>query len=150
MVGDGELRGQIEAAIARFGLGEDVRITGWASEEEVRSCLRDARALVLPSFAEGLPIVIMEAMALGRPVLASNVGAVSELVVDGQTGWLFPPGSVDEIVAAIEACLDADAEGLRAMGVAARERVRLRQNAEVEAAKLAALISGGMMAKVAA
>ena len=150
LVGDGELRGQIEAAIARFGLGEDVRITGWASEEAVRSYLRDARALVLPSFAEGLPIVIMEAMALGRPVLASNVGAVSELVVDGQTGWLFPPGSVDEIVAAIEACLDTDTDALRAMGAAARERVRLRQNAEVEAAKLAALISGGMMAKVAA
>ena len=74
LAGDGEMRDAIEAQIARYGLGAQVRITGWISSDAVREELLAARALVLPSFAEGLPVVIMEAMALRRPVISTYRG----------------------------------------------------------------------------
>ena len=91
LVGDGEMRPEIEAAIARHDLGAHVTITGWADESRVRAELDRARAMVMASFAEGLPIVVMEALALGRPVLATNVAAMADLVRDGETGWLYTP-----------------------------------------------------------
>lgn len=75
LAGDGEMRPQIEALVARHRLQAQVRITGWISSAQVREEILAARALVLPSFAEGLPVVIMEAMALRRPVLTTYVPA---------------------------------------------------------------------------
>ena len=71
LAGDGEMRAEIEALIARHGLKTEVRITGWISSSQVRDEILAARALVLPSFAEGLPVVLMEAMALRRPVIST-------------------------------------------------------------------------------
>ena len=136
LVGDGPLRGDLERAIARHGLGEHVRITGWLSSTQVREQLLAARALVLPSFAEGLPVVIMEAMALRRPVLSTYIAGIPELVVPAQTGWLFPAGSLDALVAALEACLAASTERLQSMGDAARTRVIERHSIDTEARKL--------------
>lgn len=136
LVGDGENRAAVEAAITRLGIRDDVTITGWADEARVRAELTAARAMVMPSFAEGLPIVVMEALALGRPVLASNVAAMSELVISGQTGWLFAPGSVDAIVAAMTDCLDTTTEALATIGRAGRDLVRERHDAAREAGKL--------------
>src|SRR5262249_16902056 len=73
LAGDGPMRPAIEAAIRRQNLGDKVRITGWLSNEAVRRHIKEARALVLPSFAEGLPVVLMEALALGRPVVTTHV-----------------------------------------------------------------------------
>jgi colanic acid/amylovoran biosynthesis glycosyltransferase len=73
LAGDGEQRADVQAAIARHGLQDRVRITGWISSAQVRDELLAARALVLPSFAEGLPVVLMEAMALRRPVISTYV-----------------------------------------------------------------------------
>jgi glycosyltransferase involved in cell wall biosynthesis len=139
LAGDGEMRAEIETLIARHGLQERVRITGWISSDQVRAEILAARALVLPSFAEGLPVVIMEAMALRRPVLTSYVAGIPELVQEGVNGWLFPAGAVDELAAALADCLAQPVEVLQRMGEAAYQRVLERHDIDTEAAKLANL-----------
>ena len=139
LAGDGEMRAEIETLIADYGLQSQVRITGWISSEQVRAEILAARALVLPSFAEGLPVVIMEAMALRRPVLTTYVAGIPELVRQGENGWLFAAGAVDELTAALADCLAQPAEVLQRMGDAAYQRVLERHDIDTEAAKLAAL-----------
>jgi glycosyltransferase involved in cell wall biosynthesis len=136
LAGDGELRGPIEALIARHGLQAQVRITGWISSAQVRDEILAARALVLPSFAEGLPVVIMEAMALRRPVLTTYVAGIPELVREGENGWLFPAGSVEALAEAMLDCLQQPAEVLQRMGEAAYQRVLKRHDIDTEAARL--------------
>jgi colanic acid/amylovoran biosynthesis glycosyltransferase len=140
LAGDGPMRAEIERGIATHGLEDRVRITGWISSAQVRDELLAARALVLPSFAEGLPVVIMEAMALGRPVISTYVAGIPELVREGLDGWLVPAGDVDATVAAIQACLESSAERLGEMGAQAIARARERHHVDTEAAKLKALI----------
>lgn len=139
LAGDGEMRGEVEALIARHGFGNRVRITGWIDAAQVRQEIQAARALVLPSFAEGLPVVIMEAMALRRPVLTTYVAGIPELVRPGETGWLFPAGSVEALATAMQACLNAPLEKLARMGEAGYRSVLARHDIDTEAAKLAAL-----------
>ena len=98
-----------------------------------------ARALVLPSFAEGLPVVIMEAMALRRPVLTTYVAGIPELVRQGENGWLFPAGAVEDLAAALADCLAQPVEVLQRMGEAAYQRVLERHDIDTEATKLAKL-----------
>ena len=142
LAGDGEMRGEIEALVERLGLRACVRITGWIGSAQVRDELLAARALVLPSFAEGLPVVIMEAMALRRPVITTFVAGIPELVIDGVTGWLVPAGDVESLARAIEACLEATPAELARMGEAGHLRVLARHDVDREAAKLAALFAG--------
>lgn len=139
LAGDGEMRAELERLIARHGLAGQVRITGWISSDQVRQEILAARGLVLPSFAEGLPVVIMEAMALRRPVLTTYVGGIPELVQPGKDGWLFPAGSIDALTAAIEDFLGKPTDELRKMGEAAYTRVVERHSIDTEAAKLAEL-----------
>lgn len=128
LVGDGEMRPEVEAAIARRGLGDRVRVTGWASGEEVREHILRARAMILPSFAEGLPVVLMEALGLGRPVLSTYVAGIPELVEPGTSGWLVPAGSVDALAQGIREVLATPPERLAAMGRAGREAVLERHD----------------------
>ena len=137
LAGDGEMREQLEALIARHGLQAQVRITGWISSAQVREEILAARALVLPSFAEGLPVVIMEAMALRRPVLTTYVAGIPELVTPGENGWLFPAGAVEELATAMADCLAQPAQVLQRMGEAAYQRVLQRHDIDTEAARLA-------------
>ena len=139
LAGDGEMRGAIEDAIARHRMQQHVRITGWIDSATVREELLAARALVLPSFAEGLPVVIMEAMAVGRPVVTTRIAGIPELVREGVDGWLVPPGSIDDLVVAMRECLSASSGRLAAMGAAARARVGARHDADTEAGKLQSL-----------
>jgi glycosyltransferase involved in cell wall biosynthesis len=139
LAGDGELRGDIEALVARHGLQARVRISGWIDSAQVREEILAARAMVLPSFAEGLPVVLMEAMALRRPVISTYVAGIPELVHPGEHGWLVPAGDVEALVEAMRACLEAPAPDLERMGAAARERVLVRHDVDTEAAKLAGL-----------
>ena len=139
LAGDGELRAAVEARVRELGLQGHVRITGWIGSAEVRRELLAARALVLPSFAEGLPVVIMEAMALRRPVVTTYVAGIPELVQHGRTGWLVPAGDEEALADAIVACLGASDEALASMGANGRERVLERHDADREAGKLAAL-----------
>jgi len=137
--GDGEIRGEIERLIAAYDLGDRVRITGWISSEQVREEILAARALVLPSAAEGLPVVIMEAMALRRPVLTTYVAGIPELVRPGKDGWLFAAGDIDDLVRAMEDALSRSVEEIGAMGTSAHARVLERHAIDTEAAKLAEL-----------
>lgn len=139
LAGDGPIRADVETAIERHSLGDTVRITGWISSDSVRDEILAARALVLPSFAEGLPVVIMEAMALRKPVLSTFVAGIPELVRAGENGWLFPAGSLDELEAAMEDCLSRSVEDIQRMGNAGYDRVMERHSIDVEAAKLADL-----------
>lgn len=138
-VGDGPLRSDIEKQIAEYGLQKHIEITGWASSEQVREQLLAARAMVLPSFAEGLPVVIMEALALNRPVISTYVAGIPELVEPGVCGWLVPPGSAEKLAIAMGAALQAPLEKLEEMGKAGAERVARQHNIDLEAKKLIAL-----------
>jgi glycosyltransferase involved in cell wall biosynthesis len=139
LAGDGEMRCEILRLIVAYGLERHVRITGWISSERVREEILAARGLVLPSFAEGLPVVIMEAMALRRPVLTTYVAGIPELVIPGENGWLFPAGSVDDLTTALEEFLTCSADALTRMGEAGYRRVLQRHSVDTEAAKLCAL-----------
>lgn len=139
LVGDGEARADIEALIREYGLARYVRLTGWLSEAEVKNEILAARALVQPSFAEGIPVVLMEAMALHRPVIGTYVGGIPELVHPGKHGWLVPPGDAEQLANAMRECLDAPSETLMRMGKAARERVLDRHNVDDQARQLAHL-----------
>jgi glycosyltransferase involved in cell wall biosynthesis len=139
LAGDGDMRPEVERLIKLYGLQQVVRITGWISAEQVRAELLASRALVLPSFAEGLPVVIMEAMAVQRPVLSTYVAGIPELVQPDVHGWLFPAGDVGALAQAMLTCLDAPPEQLQRMGEAARHRVLERHDIDTEAAKLLAL-----------
>jgi glycosyltransferase involved in cell wall biosynthesis len=139
LVGDGPMRGEVEALIARCGMQARVRITGWVSGDEVRNEILAARALVVSSFAEGLPVVIMEAMALRRPVISTYVNGIPELVIPGEHGWLVPAGDVAALARSMQLCLDTSPEILQRMGEAAHSRALARHDADTEAAKLATL-----------
>ena len=100
-----------------------------------------SRALVLPSFIEGIPVVLMEAMAVGRPVISTFVGGIPELVENGVHGWLVPAGSVDALAAALERVLTAPPAELEQIGRAGAERVRLQHDAATEARRLLRLMA---------
>ncbi|TWT44062.1 Alpha-D-kanosaminyltransferase [Phycisphaerae bacterium RAS1] len=140
LAGDGELRGAIEEQIDRLKIAPCVEITGWISGAEVRRRLEAARAMVLPSFAEGLPMVIMEAFALRRPVISTYVAGIPELVRDGENGWLVPAGSVEELARAMRAALDASAARLDELGAAGAARVRDRHYVPTEVDRLERLL----------
>lgn len=141
LAGDGEMRPEIDALIRQHSLESKVIITGWISSKQVREEILASRAMVQPSFAEGLPVVIMEAMALRRPVLTTYVAGIPELVRPGENGWLFPAGDVDELVKVLEDFLRTPTEILEKMGQAAHQRVLERHSIDVEAAKLARLFA---------
>jgi colanic acid/amylovoran biosynthesis glycosyltransferase len=136
LAGDGELRPEIDAFIKKFKLETNVRITGWISNNDVREHILAARVLVLPSFAEGLPVVIMEAMALRRPVVSTYVAGIPELVSTGENGWLVPSGDIEALTRVIQTCLDAPSELIKQMGDTAFAKVVQFHDVDTEAAKL--------------
>jgi glycosyltransferase involved in cell wall biosynthesis len=120
VIGDGEELSWAKEEARRIG---GIELLGLKSQSEVAEALAAADALVLPSFAEGLPVVLMEALATGRPVIASRIAGVGELVEDKVTGLLVAPGDVAGLEEAILAL--ADDPNLRAnMGAAGRARVQ--------------------------
>lgn len=139
LAGDGEMRDQLEATIEQMGLQQEVTITGWISGQQVVEELLACKAMVLPSFAEGLPVVVMEAMALQRVVVSTRLAGIPELVRHGVDGWLVTPGDVEAVVDALTELLDTPTERLAEMGASARQRILERHDARVEAGKLAEL-----------
>jgi glycosyltransferase involved in cell wall biosynthesis len=142
LIGDGPLRPLIEAQIARAGLGQNVTLTGWLEEADVRRHLATSHALVLPSFAEGLPMVVMEAFAAGRPVIASAIMGVPELVTR-ETGWLVPAGDPVALARAIADAAATPHDRLAEMGRKARAAVLSRHDIGHQAEKLAILLASG-------
>ena len=124
VLGDGSLRAQMAQRVADWRLGHRVRLLGWASQAQVRRQLMAARALVLSSADEGLPVAVMEAFACGRPAIATRVGGVAELVEPGVTGWLVPPGDAAALAAAMAQALAASPEAMQALADTAWQRVQ--------------------------
>ncbi len=139
LAGDGELRSALEDRIAAAGLADRVTVTGYLDEAEVRRHLLASRALVLPSLAEGLPVVIMEAFALQRPVISTYVAGIPELVRPSQNGWLVPAGNATELARAIQEAIQAPVEELHRMGVAGQSLVRERHFLKTEVSRLGKL-----------
>ena len=102
------MRGQIEAFCHEHQLTDRVSILGWQSNAQIREAVLNSRFVTQPSFAEGLPVAIMEALALRRAVVTTYVAGIPELVIDageGKCGWLVPAGSIDALAAALAAAL---------------------------------------------
>ena len=137
LAGDGEMRAEIELLIIKYQLEDKVKITGWISSKEVRNYILASQILVLPSFAEGLPVVIMEAMSLRRPVISTYIAGIPELLIHGENGWLCVAGDVADLTRTMRQALLTPIETLQTMGDAAYERVITRHNIDSEAAKLA-------------
>lgn len=137
LAGDGDMRPQIEQLARERGIEDRLRITGWITGEQVREEILASRAMVLPSFAEGLPMVIMEAFALRRPVLTTYIAGIPELVIDGENGFLIPSGSPARIAEALHRVMGVPVEQLDEMGRKGQEAVRRQHYTPVETAKLA-------------
>jgi colanic acid/amylovoran biosynthesis glycosyltransferase len=123
LVGDGETRADLERQVDTLNLRSHMHFAGWCDEPQVREHLRAARAKVLASRAEGLPVAIMESYALGRPVISTAVAGIPELVEPGKSGWLVPPDNSMALAAAIQECMDTPVAALTEMAAVGRERV---------------------------
>jgi glycosyltransferase involved in cell wall biosynthesis len=142
IIGDGELRGDLQADINRRNLGDVVTLAGIRSAAEIRGHLQRARAFVLPSFAEGLPVVLMEALALGRAVITTAIAGIPELI-DEDCGWVVPAGSEAALARAMAEVLHAAPDALTAKGRVGRERVCEMHDAAKNARNLLKCVSLG-------
>jgi glycosyltransferase involved in cell wall biosynthesis/O-antigen ligase len=120
LVGDGERRCDLEALASELNLDSSVLFLG--QRNDVPELLPLFDVFVLPSVKEGLPFALLEAMAAARPIVATTVGGVPEMITDGETGLLVPPQDPDALAKAIIALL-TDRDKAQRMGLAARERV---------------------------
>jgi colanic acid/amylovoran biosynthesis glycosyltransferase len=146
LAGDGVMRRNVEAAISQAGLQREITLTGWVSGDRVKAEIAAARALVLPSFSENMPVVIMEALALGRPVISTYVAGIPELVQPGKTGWLVPAGDEIALAEAIREALAATVERLTIMGAEGRIHIISHHDTLKEAVKLKKLFEGNTSA----
>jgi glycosyltransferase involved in cell wall biosynthesis len=129
LAGNGEVE-RARRAVERLGLEGSVRVTGWLPPAQAHDLVGSAQVLALPSRNEGQPMAVLEAMASGVCVVASNVGGLPDLIESGTTGLLVPPGEVEALVAALQhAITDHDARAR--LGRAALERVRTEFDAAV-------------------
>lgn len=120
VVGDGALRGDLEAQARELGIEEAVIFTGWV--EQAHRLMPACDAIAMPSRWEGFGLVALEAMGASRPLVASRVSALPEIIVDGETGLLVPPEDASALAEAAAALL-ADAERAAAMGQAGYRRL---------------------------
>jgi glycosyltransferase involved in cell wall biosynthesis len=125
IAGDGEHRAALERRADELGLREAVSFLGSCDGARVRTLLRGAAALAVPSIYEGMPLVVLEAMDAGVPVVASAVSGIPEVVVGGETGWLVPPEDPEALAGALAEVLGDSAEARR-RGEAGRRRVEER------------------------
>jgi glycosyltransferase involved in cell wall biosynthesis len=136
--GDGGLRGELERLAASLGLADHVRFLGYYPD--LRTILDAADLIVSPSLREGMQVSLIEAMAAGKPIVATAVGGTPDAVVDGETGLLVPPADARALAEAVSAAL-ADPRRLRLMGEAGRRRAEERFDSRVVAGQLLAACS---------
>jgi glycosyltransferase involved in cell wall biosynthesis len=146
LAGDGRERAALEARRAALGLDAKVRFLGQLTD--VRPVLAAADLLLVPSRTEGLPNVALEALDAGVPILSTRVGAMPELVADGETGWLVPVGDARAFGSRLAEV--AARHDVRAIGLAGRERVLPRYTAAARLEALFRLYDGLLLSRVAA
>jgi glycosyltransferase involved in cell wall biosynthesis len=130
IVGDGPRRAALERLADELGIADRVRFAGRVGQDDIWRYYEAADVFCLPSFFEGIPVVLLEAMAFGVPIVASRITGIPELVEDGRSGVLLPPGRPDLLAAALQSLL-ADPD--RRAGLAGRARVRVGSEFEVNA-----------------
>jgi colanic acid/amylovoran biosynthesis glycosyltransferase len=140
LVGDGPQRGALEAFVSQRGLSDRVRFAGRVGQDEIGAYYRAADVFCLPSFAEGVPVVLMEAMASGLPVVSTRVNGIPELVEDGVSGLLVAPGRSDLLAAALRELAEDPAHRAE-LGQAGRARVAEAFEVDACAAQLAGLFA---------
>jgi glycosyltransferase involved in cell wall biosynthesis len=123
VVGDGPLLGELRAQVRREGLEDRVTLTGAVGQDRIRDYYERADVFALSSFAEGLPTVLVEALAMEVPVVTTWVMGVPELVEDGVSGLLVPPGRADALANALERLLAESPQRRAGMGQAGRRKV---------------------------
>lgn len=133
IVGDGPDRARLEAAAQN--LGDMVHFTGYQSQDDVAQTLANSDICVLPSFAEGVPVILMEAFAAGLPVIATQVAGVGELVTDGENGFLVPPSDEDSLATRIQT-LAANPDLRKQMGASGQAKVKADFDIQHEADRL--------------
>ncbi|MEK6674849.1 MAG: glycosyltransferase [Planctomycetota bacterium] len=106
LVGDGPMKTQIEHRAADLDIANQLTLTGAMEHTQVKLLYRSCDAVVLASFSEGIPVVLMEALAEGKPVVATSVGGIPELIIHGETGLLVPPGHINSLADAIQRLAD--------------------------------------------
>lgn len=141
LIGDGPLAPTIRDAIARHGIGDKVTLPGWLDEGQVAEALARAHVMVMPSFAEGLPVALMEAMAAARPCIATYVAGIPELVQPGETGWLVPAGSAEALAGAMDDAARCAPARLAEMGRRGHHRALARHDVCESARRLRLLFA---------
>ncbi|MGI8622249.1 MAG: glycosyltransferase family 4 protein [Solirubrobacteraceae bacterium] len=141
LIGEGPERGAIEEWVRHLGLADHVRLAGAVGQDEIRSEYARADAFCLPSFAEGLPVVLMEAMAMELPVVATRIMGIPELVEEGVSGMLVTAGRVDELADALHQ-LAQDPERGHSLGRAGREKVLGAHDLKRTSAELRDVLAG--------
>jgi colanic acid/amylovoran biosynthesis glycosyltransferase len=136
LVGDGSLKHQLERNIAAFGLQNHVRLEGSCSNERVKEIYKETDLFALASFSEGIPVVLMEAMAMEIPCVATWITGIPELIRHGIDGWLVPPGDEEQLADVIARLMD-DAELRKRLGESARVRVQEKFELSKNVSKLA-------------
>jgi colanic acid/amylovoran biosynthesis glycosyltransferase len=147
IAGDGPDRALLEAMANSLKLGSAVRFLGYQSQAQVRELLSQTDLFAMSSFAEGVPVVLMEAMAAGVAVVATNVAGIPELVEEGVSGYLVSPG--DEIALAEKISVLLADENLRSrFGQAGRKKVEREFDIRIEARRLARILESAMIGLV--
>ena len=123
IVGDGPYHGELLKLAENLGVTSHIRFAGSVPYSELPEKYRDADLFILPSLAEGMPLVVLEAMGTALPIVASRVQGIDELVIDGVNGALFDPGNVDQLAHALIKLINAGEERIK-MGRASVERVK--------------------------
>ena len=139
LIGEGDMRGVIEESIQRNQLQDRVVLLGARSADEVRREMQASRLVAQPSLAEGLPVALMEAFALARPVVTTQIAGIPELV-DASCGWIVPAGSPARLADALADALARPSPELAAMGVVGRSRVKARHDIQMEVSTLASIL----------
>lgn len=135
LAGEGELRPHLEELCREAGIDDRVAFLGPVSQERIRDLYAEAAIFCLPSFAEGVPVVLMEAMAMGLPVVTTRIAGIPELVEDGVGGVVVAPGRADELAGRIAALLD-DPDRRVELGAGGRRKVLAEFDAEGSAARM--------------
>jgi glycosyltransferase involved in cell wall biosynthesis len=141
IAGGGSVAEELQARRARGHLPANIELLGWVQGETRARELAAADALVLPTYTEGFPNVLLEAMACALPVIATPVGAIPDVLTHGETGLLVPPRSVDPLAHAMDE-LRQRPEQAAAMGLRGLERVRARFDRAVAVATLLSILKG--------